>query len=152
MKCVPLALCLLFPLLAHAQTAGPIKVERAWSRAAPEGRVGVLYLTATDDGAPDRLTGVSTPVAEKAELHESLSENGVMKMRPVSSVAISREKPLTLAPGGYHVMLMGLKQPLKEGESFPVTLTFEKAGGVMTTASVEKAGAPGPVEQGATRH
>ena len=118
----------------------------------PEGRVGVLYLTATDDGAPDRLTGVNTPVAEKAELHESLSENGVMKMRPVSSVAISREKPLTLAPGGYHVMLMGLKQPLKEGESFPVTSTFEKAGGVMTTASVGKAGAPGPVEQGATHH
>ncbi len=130
-------------VLAHAEN-GPIQVENAWSRAAAQGRVGVLYLTVRDTGAPDRLVGVDTPVADKAELHESMSEGGVMKMRPVQAIPVAPGQPMVLKPGGYHVMLLGLRQPLREGDSFPVTLHFAAVGAVGATAQVSKAGAAMP--------
>ena len=105
------------------------------------GRDGVVYLTITDTGAKDTLTGISTPVADKAELHQSFDDHGVMKMRPVSTLQIEPGRPVTLAPGSYHIMLMGLKQNLSKGDSFPITLTFAKAGPVQAIATVAKAGA-----------
>ena len=138
------------PVVALAQP-GQIEVEQVWSRAAPQGRVGVLYMTVTDHGAPDRLVGVETPVAEKAELHESFAEGGVMKMRPVAAAPVEPGKPLVLKPGGYHVMLMGLRRTLKEGDEFPATIRFAQAGAVSVTAHVAKAGAaapPGAAEMG----
>ncbi len=134
-------------VLAQAEN-GSIQVENAWSRAAAAGRVGVLYLTVTDTGAPDRLVGVDTPVADKAELHESLSEGGVMKMRPVQAIPVASGQPVVLKPGGYHVMLLGLRQPLREGDSFPVTLHFASGGAVAATAQVAKAGAAMPDTMG----
>ena len=113
------------PCIAYAQQNG-VQVERAWSRATVAGQTGVIYLTITDTGAPDRLTSVASPVAASAALHESFSENGVSKMREIAGLAVSPGTPVTLAPGGYHIMLMGLKQPLKQGDAFPVTLTFER--------------------------
>ncbi len=129
-----------FAQQSGAQQSG-IQVDHVWSRVAVAGHEGVVYLTITDTGAPDALTGVATPVAAMAGLHETINDNGVMKMRPVASLPITPGKKLTLAPGGYHIMLMDLKQPLKEGDSFPVTLSFAKAGQVTATATVEKAGA-----------
>jgi copper(I)-binding protein len=134
------ALFLLLPITAFAQTNG-ITIENAWSRPAAAGRVGVVYLTVKDSGSADTLTGASSPVAARAELHESFTENGVSRMRPVGPLQIEPGKPLTLAPGGLHIMLMGLKQPLKTGETFPVTLTFASAGEVTANAKVEKPGA-----------
>lgn len=134
------AVFLLFPIAAFAQENG-ITIENAWSRPAAAGRVGVVYLTVEDTGSPDTLTGAHSPVASRAELHESFTENGVSRMRPVGPVHIAPGKPVTLAPGGLHIMLMGLKQPLKTGETFPVTLSFAKAGDVTTNAKVEKPGA-----------
>ena len=67
-----------------------------------------------------------------------------MKMRPVASLPIEPDKPVTLAPGGYHIMLSGLKQELKQGDSFPITLSFAKAGQVAASATVAKAGATMP--------
>jgi periplasmic copper chaperone A len=128
------------PCIAYAQQTG-VQVEHAWSRATVPGQTGVIYLTITDTGSPDRLTSVASPVAASATLHESFSENGVSKMREIAGLAVSPGTPVTLAPGGYHIMLMGLKQPLKQGEAFPVTLTFEKAGAVTATVTVEKPGA-----------
>ena len=144
---VPLA----FTWAASAET-GPITVEQVWSRAAAPGRVGVLYMTITDAGAADRLVAVETPVAERAELHESLSEGGVMKMRPVEAMPVAPDHPLTLMPGGYHVMLLGLRQALREGDSFPVTLRFAGAGPVSAVAHVAKAGAAMPGEHAAMGH
>jgi copper(I)-binding protein len=118
-----------------------IEVEKAWSRAAMQGRVGVVYLTIVDHGAADRLTGVASPVAEKAELHESFSEGGVAKMRPVASLVVEQAKPVVLAPGGYHIMLIGLKQPLKQGDVFPITLSFANAGQLTAQVTVEQPGA-----------
>jgi hypothetical protein len=137
------ALLIAAPFIAYAEQNG-VQVVHAWSRATIPGQTGVIYLTINDTGAPDRLTSVASPVAASAALHESFSENGVSKMREVAGLAVSPGTPVTLAPGGYHIMLMGLKQPLKQGDAFPVTLTFEKAGPVTATVTVEKPGAGAP--------
>ena len=108
------------------------------------GRTGAVFLTVTALGQPDRLIGASSPAAEKTELHESIMDAGVMKMREVQGLPVAPGKPAVLAPGGYHFMLMHLKQPLNEGDRIPVTLTFEKAGAIQTIALVAKAGAPMP--------
>lgn len=138
-----IALLTLLPAMALAAPTG-IRVDHVWSRAMPAGATGVVYLTVTDQGAPDRLTGAASPVAASAGLHETIDDNGVMKMRPVASLPVAPGKPITLAPGGYHIMLMGLKQALVAGTSFPVTLTFAKAGKLTVTATVQGPGAAMP--------
>ena len=145
MKVLLCSLLLAIPAVAFAQQNG-ITVEDAWSRAAMQGGTGVVYMTITDTGAPDRLVSISAPVAAKAQLHESFTENGVAKMREVAGLPVAPGEPVKLAPGGYHVMLMGLKQPLKEGDSFPVTLSFEHAGQLTTTVAVR--GMHGAMPQG----
>lgn len=133
---------------AQTMPGAPITVERAWARATP-GTIttGGAYMTVIDHGTTsDRLIGVSTPIAGKAEVHEMTTDNGVMKMRAVDGVAIEPGKSLELKPGGYHVMLTDLKQPLKEGDSFPLTVTFEKAGSIPVTVKVGKVGAMGPTQ------
>jgi periplasmic copper chaperone A len=135
LRCMLRSLVLAAPAVAFAQQDA-IRIENAWSRAAMQGGTGVVYLTITDNGAPDRLTSIAAPVATKAELHESFAEQGVAKMREVSALPVVPGKPVTLAPGGYHIMLMGLKQALKEGDSFPVTLSFEHSGQLTTTVTV----------------
>ena len=128
---------------------GDITVSNAWARAtAGEGTTGAAYVTVTDTGAPDQLTGVSTPVAGMAHLHETVNANGVMEMRNVAAIALPTGKAVTLAPGGYHVMLMGLKHPLKEGDSFPLTLSFAHAAPVTVQVKVAAAGASEPMSQG----
>jgi len=144
-----IGLLLLSLPFAAAADPGSITVANAWSRAAMAGRTGVVYLTVTDTGAPDRLIGVSSPVAASADLHESFDDHGVMKMRPVATLPVTAGQTLTLSPSGYHIMLTGLKHALAQGDSFPVTLRFEKAGDIVTTASVQKAGASMPMDHGA---
>lgn len=127
---------------AAAQTAPTISAENAWARATPpSAKSAAIYVTVTDQGAPDRLVGVSTPVAGKAELHETIHEGNVMKMRPVAGVAVAVGAPVSLAPGGYHIMLTELKQPLTSGQTFPLSLRFEKAGTIETTVTVRPLGA-----------
>ena len=135
------------PAVARAGQDG-IDVQKAWSRAAIQGRVGVVYLTIVDHGMPDRLTGVSSPVADKADVHESFNEGGIAKMRPVASLPVEQGKPVVLAPGGYHIMLMGLKQPLKQGDKFPITLSFANAGPVTAQVTVEPPGATMTMQSG----
>jgi copper(I)-binding protein len=127
-----------------AQTA-TIEVDQPWARATP-GHVksGAAYLTVTDHGAADRITGVSTPVAGMAMIHETFMDNGVAKMRMLDDVALQPHTPVMFKPGGMHIMLEDLKQPLKAGDSFPLTLTFATAPPVTVTVKVLKAGAPGP--------
>jgi len=127
-----------------------IHVESPWSRAALQGHTGAVYLTVTNTGPADRLTGIVSPVAERAEVHESFQDHGVMKMRPVASLPVAPGQPIRLTPGGYHIMLMDLKKPLNPGDHVPVTLTFEKAGPVQVEAIVAKAGASGPPDHAGT--
>ncbi len=139
------------PASTHASThagaqagaqAGAIAIDHAWARAtAPSARNGAAYFVLTNRGAEaDRLVAASSPVAEKAELHTHQAENGVMRMRPVDSIAVAPGGTATLAPGGLHVMLLGLREPLVKGGTFPLTLVFEKAGTTTVPVSVQGAG------------
>lgn len=128
------------PAWAQAPT-----VTAAWSRATPGGsQVGAVYLTLSSPGG-DTLTGVSTQAAAKAEVHEMSMDGGVMRMRELpAGLALPPGQAVTLQPGGYHIMLMGLVQPLKQGQSVPLHLTFAKSAPVDVVAQVEGIGASGP--------
>lgn len=131
---------------ALAQT-NELEVTNAWARATPgKAENGAAYLT-IQSPTPDRLLSVSSPVANKAELHTMSMEGMVMKMRPLAGLDIPAGQPVTLKPGGQHIMLVGLDAPLREGQSFPLTLTFEKAGTRTVSVAVEKPGAVGPAAQ-----
>ena len=104
--------------------------------------VGAAYLTLVSPSG-DRLTGIASPAA-KTQLHEMTNDHGVMKMREVSAIDLPPGEKVTLKPGGLHIMMMGLKQPLRPGESVPLTLRFEKSGTREVNAAVGKVGAMGP--------
>lgn len=92
---------------------------------------------------------MSTPVAGRAELHRSLSSDGIMRMPPVESIDIPAGGPVDLSPGGFHVMLVDLEQPLVQGTSFPLTLSFERAGTIQVNVRMGSAGASTPPSHGA---
>jgi copper(I)-binding protein len=133
------------PVVAHEIEVGSIALTDLWSRATPPGaKTAGGYLTiANHSSQPDRLIAVATPLAAKSELHEMAVNDGVMTMKPVAGIEIPPEGSVTLAPGGFHLMFIGLKEPLKEGDELPVTLTFEKAGSVETYLHVIPIGAMG---------
>ena len=134
----------LFPMLmllagpAFAQES-PIHIADAKARPTAPGGTGVVYMTVMNHGAADDdLTGLSTPIADKAEMHRSTDVNGVSHMEAVADLPLKANGAVDFGPGGLHVMLMGMKQPLKIGDSFPLTLTFAKAGQVTVTVSVQQ--------------
>jgi copper(I)-binding protein len=139
-------------LLALALLAAPafaqdgISVGQPWARATiGQTTSGAAYLTLDTAGAePDHLVGVETPVAERADLHGHTMEGDVMKMRPVERIEVAPGSPTVLQPGGLHIMLFGLKAPLREGETFPATLIFEKAGRIEIEVRVQGIAASGP--------
>jgi periplasmic copper chaperone A len=136
---------LLFVAVAVAQT-NPVDVTNPWARATPDkAENGAAYLTIQSPAA-DRLIGVSTPVAKQAALHTMTMEGNVMKMRPLAGIDLPAGQPVSLKPGAMHIMLLGLTQQLRAGQSFPLTLQFEKAGAQQVTVAVEKAGAMGPAD------
>ena len=146
-KLLAFAAGLVFASAALAQT-NQLEVSNAWARATPgKAETGVAYLT-IQSPTPDRLVSVSSPVAKEAQLHTMSMEGMVMKMRPLAGLDIPGGQPVTLKPGGEHIMLIGLHHPLRAGQSFPLTLNFEKAGTRTVTVPVEKAGASGPAPQG----
>ena len=135
-----LALSFLLALAAPAiAQEGPIHVADAKARPTAPGGTGVVYMTVMNHGAADDdLTGLTTPIADKAEMHRSMDMNGMSHMEAVANLPVKANGAVTFAPGGLHVMLTGLKQPLKIGDSFPLTLTFAKAGAVTVTVSVQQ--------------
>ena len=120
-----------------------MSVQKPFARATTAlAKTGAAYATLVNTGkTDDRLLGGSTPVAASFELHTTLMDSGVMRMRPLKDVAVPAGKSVSFSPGGMHFMLMGLKQPLKAGDTFPATLRFERAGAVNVTFKVEPAGA-----------
>jgi periplasmic copper chaperone A len=127
--------------LAVPASAQTVAVEQPWARAtAPNATTGATYLSLTAATA-DRLIGAASPVAAMAQVHEMAMDAGVMRMREVGGgLALPAGKKVTLAPGGYHLMLMGLKHQLKPGERFPLTLSFAHAPALTVEVVV---GAPG---------
>jgi len=116
---------------AHA--ADGVQVTGAWARATAPGQpVAGIYLDIVSD-SDARLTGVETPVAEQAQLHQMRMDGGAMRMRPVEAIDLPAGKMVTLKPGDYHVMAFGLKRPLKPGDEVPLKLTVIDAKGAKRT-------------------
>ena len=141
-----LALCamLIAPAVAHEYTVGSLHIGHPWSRATPKGAaIGAGYLKITNNGtAPDRLLGGSSEAAKSFELHVMSMENGVMKMRPVEGgIEIKPGETVEFKPESYHVMFVGLKEPLVQGHRVKATLDFAKAGKVAVEFVVESIGA-----------
>ncbi len=144
------------PASAHSVKAGALELTNLWTRATPpKAPTAGGYLTITNTGdTADRLIAVSSPQAEKGELHEMAVTDGIMTMRPVEGIEIPAGDSVTLAPGGLHLMLIAPKEAFVKGSEVPVVLTFEKAGKVETFLHVEAIGSPGPAggEAGAGHH
>jgi hypothetical protein len=139
-----LAAALALPAYAEDVTAGSVKISVPWARATPKGAaVGAGYMTITNNGsAPDRLVGGASDVSNRFEIHEMTMDNGVMRMRPMpKGIEIKPGQSIELKPGGNHVMFLGLKKPLAQGEHVKATLAFEKAGKVDVDFTVESIGA-----------
>jgi periplasmic copper chaperone A len=145
--CALLSLATGTRLLAETYTAGSIEITNPWARATPKGAtIGGGYMTITNKGAEtDRLIGGSSPVAAKLEVHQMSMSNGVMAMRPVpGGLEIKPGETVVLDPNSFHLMIMGLKQPLTQGEHVKATLDFAKAGKVEVEYVVGSVGARGP--------
>ena len=111
-----------FPVMAQ------VTVKEAWVRATvPQQKATGAFMTLTAN-TPLQLVGVASPVAGVAEVHEMARDGDVMRMRAVPALALPADKAVELKPGGYHLMLMDLKQQIKGGDTVPVTLTFEEIG------------------------
>jgi periplasmic copper chaperone A len=133
---------------AGAAAAQTIAVEQPWARAtSPSQTVGGVFLTLTDNGADDALVSASSPVAAAVELHETVNDNGVMKMKPVESLKLAHGQSVALQPGQYHLMAMGLTRQLKPGDMFPLTLNFAHAAPMTVNVVVQMAGASGPAAE-----
>ena len=129
---------------AASYKLGALQIGQPWARAtAPSAPAGGGFLTITNTGStPDRLVSARSPAANMVQIHEMKMDGNVMRMREVEKgLEIPAGKSVTLAPGGYHLMMMGLKAPLKEGTQVPVTLVFEKAGSIDINFEVGSLGA-----------
>jgi periplasmic copper chaperone A len=129
------------PLLAACgdEGASEISVSDAWARASVTD-TGAAYVTIANKGnADDALLEARSPIAAKVEVHDMTMEGMVMKMRKLDALRVNAGDEVVLAPGGKHIMLIGLKQVLEEGMSVPVTLVFEKAGEIEVNAPVRPA-------------
>ena len=144
MKKLFLAACLLIAsagvAIAHGYDVGSLSIGHPWTRPTPAGAPnGGGYMTITNKGSTDdRLVGGRTPAATRVEIHEMSMDGGVMRMRKLAGgLALPAGETVTLAPGGYHVMFIGLKAPFRAGDSVPVTLDFQKAGSVTVEFRVQ---------------
>lgn len=131
------------PALAHEEKSEHLTISHPWSRAtASSQKVGAVFMTiATNGDRTDRLIGGESPDAETVQIHGHSMDGDVMRMRPVDGVPIPATGEAVLEPGGFHVMLIGLKAPLFEETVIPLTLIFEKAGKVEIEVVIKEAGA-----------
>ena len=134
-----------FLVLPAAAQPSPVRVEQPWTRAAGAGATGAGFMVLRNAGsAPDRLVSARSPAARTVEIHTSYREGDVMRMRPVQGIDLPAGQAVTLAPGGFHIMLIGLAAATRQGEQVPLTLVFEKAGEITVQLAVQAAGARGP--------
>ena len=135
--CAALAACGQSGSSGKTEASGAVAVSGAICRPTPTGRqVTGCYLTVTAPTA-DTLVSVSSPVAALAQIHESRMESNMMMMRELEAgLPLPAGQAVALAPGGNHIMLMGVTEPLKTGDTVPLTLTFATAAPVEVTATV----------------
>lgn len=143
------------PADAQDYRAGDISVSAPWARATiGTSRPATVYFTIRNSGgAPDELLEARTPVAGRAELHETRMLNDVMQMASIPALAVGAGQTVTLSPAGYHLMLMDLKQPLTEGSTFSLSLSFKSGGTMDVVVPVQSIGATGVLpDAGSHRH
>ncbi len=131
---------------ALAQQERRMIVTKPWARASIlQSRPGVAYLIIHNKtSSSDRLIGVTSPLAREINIHISSETNGVMRMRSVPQLEIAAGQVVTMQPGGMHLMLTGLRQPLRQGEQLPIVLEFETAGQLHVNVPVLSIAAQGP--------
>ena len=141
-----LLLLLATETLAHSHEKGDIEVRHPWSRATPPGaKLAVGYMEIRNRGSrPDRLLSASTAAAKRVEMHVTLREGEIMKMRQVPSFEIPAGERFALRPGGSHLMLVGLTRSLEKGGRLRMTLRFERAGELEIELEVQEAGSRHP--------
>jgi hypothetical protein len=136
-----------FDVAAHEFSSKTITVSHPWARATPPGaEVGAAYfeIKSSAEGG-DRLIGASAEgLASRVEIHTHEHQGDIMKMRQIDGLDVAAASTVVLKPAGYHLMLMGLKKPLKEGDLVAIALDFEKAGRIPLEVTVEPVGASGP--------
>jgi copper(I)-binding protein len=148
------ALCLGGEAHAQSAAASTVVVEQPWARATPKGaKTGAAYMTLKNNGASvERLMSATTPLADQVQFHKNTEDNGVSRMREVRNVELEPGAKITFKPGEMHMMLVGLKEPLIEGKTLPLTLQFERAGSVKVTLPIEKVGAMQHEDMGTMMH
>jgi periplasmic copper chaperone A len=132
-------------LLVASSAWSQVEIEKPWMRATPPGaNLAAGYVTVRNKSAsPERLVGASSPAAARVETHTHIKDGEILRMRETKALEISPKGKLELKPGGAHLMLIDLKQPLKAGDTVQVTLKFEKAGDIKTEFHVgDLAGPP----------
>ncbi len=132
---------------AHDYEVGDLTIDHPWSRATPKAApVGAGYLTIVNKGkTADRLVSASSAISAKVEIHEMAVIDGVMRMRGLDDgIAVPAGGKVEFKPGGYHIMFIGLKQPIAKDATFKGSLTFEKAGTVAVDFKVEAMGGKPP--------
>lgn len=126
-------------LLNACSAATGIEISNAWTRPALKGGNGAVYFLLQNHSAGgDTLISISTDVAEAAEMHESKMEGDVMQMRQLMSISIGGKESIEFKPGGYHIMLVGLKQELRAGDEIQVTLRFKDHEAIQLTVPVQE--------------
>jgi copper(I)-binding protein len=146
MRHLAFALALSLPVAACTQPAS-IEVKEAWTRDSVGRTANAAVFMTIRSPAADRLIGASTPSAKKTDLMTMSGDSSAMAMTYVKAIDIPAGKPVSLNPGGLHVWLADLNQPLKAGQSFPLTLKFEKAGERQVSVSVIEAAAAPPTSE-----
>ncbi len=144
MKKLTLLLVATFAAASFAEDAkiGAISIDHPWARATPSAvKNSAAFMSFSNKGAADKLISVSGGVAKEIQIHSMITEAGVMKMREIKGLDIPANGKAELTPGGYHIMLIGIADGLKEGTKFPLTLKFEKAGEITVQVTAEKPGA-----------
>lgn len=140
--------------IANPVDAGDLRIAPPFARPSVAGqKAGAAYLSIDNRGSKaDKLIAASTPAAASVELHTMHMDGNIMRMREVPAIELQAGGKLTMKPGdGYHLMLMGLTQPLKNGDKFPLTLTFERAGKVEVSVVVGDPGKTG-ADKAAVHH
>lgn len=135
MKRLALVLALSLPLMA-CQQAAPAEVKNVWARDTVGGTANAAVFMTITSPVADRLIGASTPAAKKTDLMTMTMEGGAMGMKYLDGIDLPANKAISLNSGGLHVWLAGLNQPLKAGQTIPLTLKFEKAGERQVTVSI----------------
>lgn len=145
---IGMSLSLLNPVLVSESVASTVKLNDVkgnkieildvWARASVPGspNSSAYFKIRNPLNIQDKLIKVSASIAEKTELHTHINDHGVMRMRKVESVLVEAQSEVTLKPMGYHVMFLNVKQTLKEGDQFPLTLEFERAGKMTVNVTV----------------